>query len=178
MTQASESNQRAAKAGAHAAPQPDLNQVVRQLRDAPPERPGCPISAVKGRLRASGLRPTRQRVMLGWMLFAKGDRHVSAEQLYEEATRARAALSLATVYNTLRQFTEAGLLRQVHAGPGKAYFDTNTKDHHHFMVEGEDTVLDVPGPPIPIGHVPEAPPGYAVAGVDVIVRLKRLEPEP
>jgi len=140
-------------------------------------RPGCPVSAVRGRLRDSGLRPTRQRVMLGWLLFARGDRHVSAEQLFEEATRAKAQMSLATVYNTLRQFTEAGLLRQVQAGPGKAYFDTNTEDHHHFVVDGEETVIDVPEP-IAVGGVPSPPPGFAIAGIDVIVRLRRLEDGP
>src|SRR5271155_2797174 len=74
---------------------------------------GCPWHDVKAKLRDVGLRPTRQRMALGWILFAKGDRHVTAEMLYEEATRAKVPVSLATVYNTLHQFTEVGLLRQV-----------------------------------------------------------------
>lgn len=154
----------------------EINRLVREVYGAQVERPGCPISAVKNRLRASGLRPTRQRVLLGWMLFGKDHRHVSAEALFAEATRARAFLSLATVYNTLHQFTEAGLLRQVNVGSGKAYFDTNTSDHHHYLIEGGEEVFDVEGETLHLEHTPTAPPGFAVAGVDIIVRLRRLEP--
>ena len=135
---------------------------------------GCPVGSMKVRLRGCGLRPTRQRMMLGWLLFGKGHRHVSAEALYEEAAHAKAALSLATVYNTLRQFSEAGLVRQVHAGPGKAYFDTNVDDHHHFLIEGEETVFDVPGETLALVDQPQPPAGYEVAGVDIIVRLKKI----
>src|SRR6185437_8647221 len=102
---------------------------------------GCPWHDVKAKLREVGLRPTRQRMALGWILFAKGDRHVTAEMLYEEATRAKVPVSLATVYNTLHQFTEVGLLRQVAVDGSKAYFDTNNSEHHHFFVEGEDEVF-------------------------------------
>jgi Fur family transcriptional regulator, iron response regulator len=141
------------------------------------ERPGCPVSAIRNKLRSCGLRPTRQRVLLGWILFARGHRHVSAEDLFAEATYARAHLSLATVYNTLKQFTEAGLLRLVQAGPGKAWFDTNISDHSHFAVDGEDTVFDVEGQSLQVSAMPEAPPGFAVSGVEVIVRLRRLPAE-
>ena len=79
----------------------------------------------KAMLRQVGLRPTRQRMALGWILFAKGDRHLTAEMLYEEATKAKVPVSLATVYNTLHQFTEVGLLRQVAVDGSKTYFDTN-----------------------------------------------------
>ena len=74
---------------------------------------GCPVHVLREKLRAVGLRPTRQRTSLGWLLFAKGDRHISAEILFEEAMRARVPVSLATVYNTLHQFTQAGLLREL-----------------------------------------------------------------
>ncbi len=154
----------------------EMQRAVSQVFRNAPAATGCPISNVKEKLRDAGLRPTRQRIMLGWMLFAKGHRHVSAEALFEEAARARASLSLATVYNTLRQFTDAGLIRQVHVGAGKAYFDTNTGEHHHFIVEGEDAVFDVEDGPVQIGALPKAPPGFAIAGVDVIVRLRRLDP--
>ena len=96
-------------------------------------------------LREVGLRPTRQRMALGWILFAKGDRHLTAEMLYEEATKAKVPVSLATVYNTLHQFTEVGLLRQVAVDGSKTYFDTNTSAHHHFFVEGENALVDIPG---------------------------------
>jgi Fur family iron response transcriptional regulator len=98
---------------------------------------GCPWHDVKAMLREVGLRPTRQRMSLGWILFSKGDRHITAEMLYEEATRAKVPVSLATVYNTLHQFTDVGLLRQVAVDGSKSYFDTNVSDHHHFFIEGQ-----------------------------------------
>ncbi|MFC0282121.1 iron response transcriptional regulator IrrA [Camelimonas abortus] len=133
---------------------------------------GCPVHALRAELRRVGLRPTRQRVSLGWLLFAKGDRHVTAEMLYEEANRARVPVSLATVYNTLHQFTEAGLLRQVAVDGSRTYFDTNTGDHHHFLVEGEDRLVDIPGSSIDIANLPEPPEGMEIARVDVVVRLR------
>lgn len=136
---------------------------------------GCPVHSLRERLRGAGLRPTRQRVSLGWLLFGKGDRHVSAEMLYDEAMRARVPVSLATVYNTLHQFTEAGLLREIAVDGSKAYFDTNLSDHHHFIVEGETTVFDIPGPHVAVDKLPEPPPGYEVARVDVVVRLRRKD---
>ena len=89
------------------------------------------------RLKSAGLRPTRQRVALGVLLFRDGDRHVTAEMLHDEAVRDQIPVSLATVYNTLHQFTEAGLLREVAIEGSKTYFDTNTSDHHHFYYEHE-----------------------------------------
>jgi Fur family iron response transcriptional regulator len=133
---------------------------------------GCPFHQLRQRLRGAGLRPTRQRVSLGWLLFAKGDRHLSAEMLFEEATRARVSVSLATVYNTLHQFTEAGLLRELAMDGGKTFFDTNPTDHHHFFVEGEDAMIDVPVEAVTIGALPEPPEGMEIARVDVIMRLR------
>ena len=95
-------------------------------------------------LRSVGLRPTRQRIALGRLLYGRGDRHITAEVLHEEAVRARVAVSLATVYNTLHQFTDVGLLRQVAVDGSKAYFDTNASEHHHFFVEGEEALVDIP----------------------------------
>ncbi|MDB5560094.1 MAG: Fur family transcriptional regulator [Enterovirga sp.] len=135
-------------------------------------RRGCPVSDLKDKLRHVGLRPTRQRISLGWLLFAKGDRHITAEMLYEEAMRARVPVSLATVYNTLHQFTEAGLLRQLAVDGSKSYFDTNTTEHHHFFVEGDEQLIDVPAD-IAVGDLPAAPEGMEIARVDVIVRLRR-----
>jgi Fe2+ or Zn2+ uptake regulation protein len=105
---------------------------------------GCPWHDVKSMLRHVGLRPTRQRMALGWILFAKGDRHLTAEMLYEEASNAKVPVSLATVYNTLHQFTDVGLLRQVAVDGSKTYFDTNVSDHHHFFVEDENELVDIP----------------------------------
>ena len=82
-------------------------------------------------------------------------------------------VSLATVYNTLRQFTDVGLLRQVAVDGSKAYFDTNVTTHHHFFVEGEDEVLDIPDADVIVGKTPTPPEGYEIARVDVVVRLRR-----
>ena len=134
---------------------------------------GCPWHDVKAMLRQVGLRPTRQRMALGWILFGKGDRHLTAEMLYEEATRAKVPVSLATIYNTLHQFTEVGLLRQVAVDGSKAYFDTNVTAHHHFFVEGEDEVFDIPDAEVTVGKTPTPPEGFEIARVDVVVRLRR-----
>ncbi|PWB60615.1 MAG: transcriptional repressor [Bradyrhizobiaceae bacterium] len=134
---------------------------------------GCPWHDVKTMLRGVGLRPTRQRMALGWILFAKGDRHLTAEMLYEEASKAKVPVSLATVYNTLHQFTDVGLLRQVAVDGSKTYFDTNVTDHHHFFVEGENALVDIPNADVVVDKLPVAPEGYEVARVDVVVRLKK-----
>jgi Fur family iron response transcriptional regulator len=140
---------------------------------ARPELNGCPWHDVKSMLRDHGLRPTRQRMALGWILFAKGDRHLTAEMLYEEATKAKVPVSLATVYNTLHQFTEVGLLRQVAVDGSKTYFDTNVTEHHHFFIEGENALVDIPNVEAIVGKMPTAPEGFEIARVDVVVRLKR-----
>jgi Fur family transcriptional regulator, iron response regulator len=134
---------------------------------------GCPWHDVKALLRQVGLRPTRQRMALGCILFGKGDRHLTAELLYEEATRAKVPVSLATVYNTLHQFTEVGLLRQIAVDGSKTYFDTNNSTHHHFFIEGENSVLDIPDSDVVVGNTPTPPEGYEIARVDVVVRLRK-----
>src|SRR5262247_4904423 len=121
---------------------------------------GCPWHDVKAMLRDVGLRPTRQRMALGWLLFGKGDRHITAEMLYEEANKAKVPVSLATIYNTLHQFTEVGLLRQVAVDGSKTYFDTNASEHHHFFVEGEHALLDIPGAAVLVGKTPTPPEGF------------------
>lgn len=137
-------------------------------------RQGCPFHDVRQRLRRAGLRPTRQRVSLGWLLFARGDRHVSAEMLHEEAMKARSPVSLATVYNTLHQFTQAGLLRELAIDGAKTYFDTDNSEHHHFVVDGDNTVIDIPAAAVDVAALPEPPEGYEIARVDVVVRLRRI----
>jgi Fur family transcriptional regulator, iron response regulator len=152
----------------------DLVQRHKATLNIPAARPGCPFNDLRQKLRGVGLRPTRQRVSLGWLLYAKGDRHVSAEILYEEALRARVPVSLATVYNTLHQFTEAGLLRELAMDGAKTFFDTNVSDHHHFFVEGEEDVIDVPGTAVEVASLPTPPDGFEIARVDVVVRLRRI----
>ena len=142
-------------------------------REAPDGRNGCPWHDVQALLRQVKLRPTRQRMALGWLLFAKGGRHLTAEMLYEEASRAKIAVSLATIYNTLHQFTNAGLLREVTVNGSKTYFDTNVSDHHHFFIENEHNLIDIPTAEDIIGKLPDIPEGYEVSRVDVVVRLRR-----
>ena len=123
-------------------------------------------------LRAAGLRPTRQRAALAELLGAE-HRHVSAESLHLEAQKAGVPVSLATVYNTLHQFTEAGLLREVVVGSGRSYFDTNTGDHQHFYCEDSGALIDIDGHAISVAGVPLPPKGMKVDRVDVVVRVKR-----
>jgi len=122
-------------------------------------------------LREAGLRPTRQRVALAYLLFGEGDRHVTAETLHEEAQARKVPVSLATVYNTLHQFTEAGLLREVAVEGAKTYFDTNTSNHYHFFCEPSGKLMDISTGAIRIEGMPEAPEGMAISRVDVLVRL-------
>jgi Fur family iron response transcriptional regulator len=124
-------------------------------------------------LRAAGLRPTRQRVALARMLFDSGHRHVTAEGLHAEVKASRMPVSLATVYNTLNQFRDAGLLREVVVAPGRSYFDTNTGDHHHFFVETDGELHDFPSDTVTVAGLPALPRGTSLSRVDVIVRVRR-----
>jgi Fur family iron response transcriptional regulator len=134
-----------------------------------PSRKPC-LTAV---LRMAGLRPTRQRVALAELLFGGPHRHVSAEQLHVEALDAHVNVSLATIYNSLHQFREAGLLREVAVDASRSYFDTDTSDHHHFYLEDEQRVIDIPSSAIVIQNLPEPPKGTNITHVDVVVRVKR-----
>lgn len=131
-----------------------------------------PYTGVLDRLKAVGLRPTRQRLALAKLLFECEDRHVTAEQLHSEAHSANIKVSLATVYNTLHQFTEAELLREVVVEPGRSYFDTNIDDHHHFFHEDESELTDIPAAALSVANLPKSPDGTEVKRVDVIIRLK------
>jgi len=126
-------------------------------------------------LRRAGLRPTRQRLVLGAFLFSNGGRHVTAEMLHAEAAEANIQISLATIYNTLNQFTDAGLLRQIGVDGSKSFFDTNPSTHHHYYVDQEDRLLDVPEPGVEIDQLPQPLPGYEISRVDVIVHLRRKQ---
>ena len=124
------------------------------------------------RLRAVNLRPTRQRVALARLLLENGERHFTAEQLHGEALAAGIRVSLATVYNTLHQFTAAGLMREVVVEPGRSYFDTNTTDHHHFFCEETGKLQDIPGEDLTVTSLPLPPPGTEISRVDVIIRVR------
>jgi Fur family iron response transcriptional regulator len=130
-----------------------------------------PFSRVLDLLRAADLRPTRQRLALSRLLFENGDRHLTAEMLHEEALAAGVRVSLATVYNTLHQFTACGLLREIVVDATRSYFDTNTSDHHHFFFEQSGRLEDIPGNRIVVSELPPPPQGTRVSRVDVIVRV-------
>jgi Fur family iron response transcriptional regulator len=127
---------------------------------------------IEKKLRASGLRPTRQRLDLARLLFREGDRHVTAEILHGEAVASKMSVSLATVYNTLKQFTECGLLREVAIEGSKAYFDTKISDHQHFFFESDGRLIDLePGHQVVVS-VPRLPEGTKIARIDVLIRLE------
>jgi len=126
-------------------------------------------------LRHADLRPTRQRVALGRLLFDGGDRHVTAEQLHAEVVAAGEHVSLATVYNTLHQFKRAGLVRELAIDGSKAYFDTNTSNHNHFLLESTGTLMDIPSDAIEVSGLPEPPEGMKITHIDVVVRLAKAD---
>lgn len=131
-----------------------------------------PYTDILLRLKEAGLRPTRQRLALGRLLFEGMNRHVTAEQLHAEAAAKGVRVSLATVYNTLNQFTDAGLMREVVVEPGRSYFDTNIDDHHHFFYEDSGALADIPGDAVTLARMPEPPAGARVSRIDVVVRLR------
>lgn len=128
-------------------------------------------SIAKG-LRAVGLRPTEQRIALYKLLFADGHRHVTAEELHAEVLTRGIVLSVATVYNALNDFTQAGLVRILAVEGARTWFDTNTSDHHHFYLEGRGEIRDINRDGISIANLPEPPEGFEIANVDVVIRVR------
>jgi Fur family iron response transcriptional regulator len=151
---------------------PNLPKPRRTAAEPTEALAGCPFHDLRLKLWAAGLRPTRQRMAIGWLLFAKGDRHVTAENLQEEAQASRVSISLATIYNSLHQFTQAGLLREIAIDGSRTYFDTNVSEHHHFLVEGTNTLIDIPRLSIDQQELPSPPAGKHIARIDVVVRLR------
>ncbi len=125
-------------------------------------------------LAGAGLRPTRQRLTLADLLVGDGqNRHVTAESLFDAASAAGEKVSLATVYNTLRAFCDAGLMREITVDGSKSYFDTNMTDHPHFYWEDTARLTDAPADQLEIRRLPHAPAGAEIASVDVVIRLRR-----
>ena len=136
--------------------------------------PACrPSHDYERLLRRVGLRPTRQRIALSSLLFSQGNRHLTAEMLHAEAVAARIPVSLATVYNNLHLFTQAGLIQQIAVDGAKAFFDTNPTAHHHFFFIGEHMLRDIPAADVVLGQLPMPPAGFEIVRVDVVVRLRR-----
>ncbi|MCK5546412.1 MAG: transcriptional repressor [Rhodospirillaceae bacterium] len=130
-----------------------------------------PYSQIIEQLRAAGLRPTRQRLALAKLLFENAPRHVTAEVLHVEAQAASMPVSLATVYNTLHQFTEAGLLKEIVIDPQRSHFDTTISDHGHFYFEETGHLQDIPSGEATLTQMPVLPEGTKVKSVDVVVRV-------
>jgi Fur family transcriptional regulator, iron response regulator len=124
-------------------------------------------------LRAHGLRPTRQRVAMMRLLFSGDDRHVSAEDMRAEADASGGRLPLATVYNSLRQFVEVGLLREVATIETRCIFDTRTDAHHHFLQSETGEMTDISNDGVAFARLPEPPEGMEIAGCEVTIRLRR-----
>jgi len=124
-------------------------------------------------LASAGLRPTRQRRALAALLVGDGqDRHVTAESLFEAARECGESVSLATVYNTLRSFTEVGLMSEITVDGARSYYDTNVDDHAHFYWEPDGRLTDATHGPLRIAGLPDAPEGAEIAKVDVVIRLR------
>lgn len=143
------------------------------LANKKPASIACDEETLRDTLKSAGLRPTRQRISLAQLLFSKGERHITAEDLHDEALGEKLTISLATIYNTLHQFTEVGLLREVAIEGARTYFDTNTGDHHHYFIEGEGEIIDVPDHKIAVDGLPKPPEGLEISRVDVVIRLRR-----
>lgn len=148
-----------------------MNTELEHRREAgtnEPSRRAC-LNAI---LRMSGIRPTRQRLDLADRLIGR-DRHVTAEALYLEASNAGQEMSLATVYNTLRQFQSSGLVRELAFEGVRSVFDTDTSHHHHFYLAEEARIIDIPPDHLAVSDLPGVPAGYEIDRVEVVVRLRR-----
>lgn len=132
---------------------------------------GMDEAALAEQLRAVGLRPTRQRMALADLLFGQGNRHITAESLYSDATKLGVNVSLATVYNALHTFTAKGLLREISIDSTRSYFDTNTQDHHHFYFEKSGQLEDIDNNHVKLSQMPDAPDGMSISRVDVVIRV-------
>ncbi len=147
--------------------------MMKRSKATTPKNVERPYKQVLKRLRSAGLRPTRQRMALAKLLFEGPDRHVTAEILHAEAQAASIRVSLATVYNTLHQFTAAGLLREIVVDSQRSYFDTNITDHHHFFFEDTNRLDDIPGDEVVVSAMPPPPPGTTIKRVDIVVRVEK-----
>jgi len=152
---------------------PDLNRET-TMENSPSQQSKSPRRAMEW-LAGAGLRPTRQRLSLAELLVGDGkNRHVTAESLYEASGRVGASVSLATVYNTLRCFTEAGLLAEITVDGTRSYFDTDISDHAHFFWEDEGRLSDVPADAVSFDRLPAPPAGAEISKIDVVIRVRRV----
>ncbi len=126
------------------------------------------------KLKLSGIRPTKQRMILAKILFENGKRHVSADSLFEEVRKEDRKISLATIYNTLKQFTALGLIREIVVDQNKSLYCTNKESHYHLYIEDEDKVVDIPTKNVNL-DIPQIPACLNLHNIDVIVRIRTLK---
>ncbi|TLY87540.1 MAG: transcriptional repressor [Gammaproteobacteria bacterium] len=126
----------------------------------------------EGRLSDCGIRPTAQRVRIATLLLS-APQHLSAEQILASLRAAGARVSKATVYNTLNLFAAHGLIRQLSVDGSRAWFDSNVEPHYHFHDLESGALIDVPVPAVAFSHLPAPPPGTEVAGIDLVIRLRK-----
>ena len=122
----------------------------------------------------NGIRPTKQRMILAKILFERGDRHICAEDLFEEVKKEDRKISLATIYNTLKQFTSLGLLREIVVDQNRSIYCTNKEAHYHLYIEKENKIVDIPIENINL-NIPKIPACLSLHNVDVIVRIRTLK---
>jgi len=151
-----------------------LSQAVQTVPHADRQK-ALATPRIESILKKAGFRATRQRQVLGALLFQSDHRRVTADDLHKEAIQAGIHLSLATVYNTLNQFVDGGLVRRVSVNAERTYFDTDPGDHHHFYVEAEDRLIDIPPNSVGFSRIPVPPKGYAIDKIDVVVHLKKVD---
>jgi Fur family iron response transcriptional regulator len=145
------------------------------MLSAPSETPAMAEQRASRWLAGASMRPTRQRIALAALLIGDGhNRHVTAESLFEAAVRSDVSVSLATVYNTLRSFTEAGLLNEIVVDGTRSYFDTDVSDHAHFYWEDEGQLSDVPADAVSFDRLPAPPEGAEISKIDVVIRVRRV----
>ncbi|MAP33089.1 MAG: transcriptional repressor [Rickettsiales bacterium] len=131
-----------------------------------------PYASIIKKLKSFNLRPTKQRLIIGKIIFSKGDHHFTIDDVYKEARILNASISLATIYNTLKQFRHYKMIRELSIGSGKSYYDTNTKPHHHFLFEKGKLLKDIPYEGIEIKTLPKPPKGMEINDVEVLVKIK------
>lgn len=136
------------------------------------DTPNVPLLDWLDSMRQARIRPTRQRIMVAKLLADKGTRHVTADILHRESMDGGKGVALATIYNTLHEFTEAGLLRRVPVGD-RAFFCNNINPHHHFYDEESGELIDVPDGQPALASMPTPPDGMEIVGVEVLVRVRR-----
>ena len=136
--------------------------------------PLCDYNLAIKKLSNSGIRPTKQRMILAKLLFEKGDRHISAEELFEEVKKEDRKISLATIYNTLKQFRNIGLLKELVIDQNKSIYCTNHDAHYHLLIEDENRIVDIPQQNIDLS-IPELPACLSLHNIDIIVRVRTLK---